>query len=145
MGTMANVAHSGGVIGTDALISRTVNPGVFSGAPRFHTGGIVSGEVPIIAQEGEAVFTRGQMRALGGALSAKSQPAAVNVQVNVVNQARGVDARIEQQRQPDGGLRLDVFIEQIEGRMARAISQGTGIAPTLERRYGLNPAMGAVR
>ena len=34
---------------------------------------------------------------------------------------------------------------QIEGRMARAISQGTGIAPTLERRYGLNPAMGAVR
>ena len=145
MGTMANVAHSGGVIGSDALISRPVNPGVFSGAPRFHTGGILSGEVPIIAQEGEAVFTRGQMRALGGALSARQQPPAVNVQVNVVNQARGVDARIEQQRQPDGGLRLDVFIEQIEGRMARAISQGTGIAPTLERRYGLNPAMGAVR
>jgi lambda family phage tail tape measure protein len=145
MGTMTNVAHSGGVIGADALITRSVHPGVFAGAPRFHTGGIVSGEVPIIAQEGEAVFTRGQMRALGGALSAKSQPPAVNVQVNVVNKAQGVDARIEQQRQPDGGLRLDVFIEQIEGRMARAISQGTGIAPTLERRYGLNPAMGAVR
>lgn len=144
MGTMANVAHSGGVIGSDALVSRPVNPGVFSGATRFHTGGIVRGEVPIIAQEGEAVFTRGQMRALGGALSAR-QPPAVNVQVNVVNKANGVDARIEQQRQPDGGLRLDVFIEQIEGRMARAISQGTGIAPTLERRYGLNPAMGAVR
>jgi lambda family phage tail tape measure protein len=145
MGTMANVAHSGGVIGADALLSRTVHPATFSGAQRFHSGGIVSGEVPIIAQEGEAVFTRGQMRALGGALSAKSQAPAVNVQVNVVNQAKGVDARIEQQRQPDGGLRLDVFIEQIEGRMARAISQGTGIAPTLERRYGLNPAMGAVR
>jgi lambda family phage tail tape measure protein len=145
MGTMANVAHSGGVIGADALITRSLHPGVFTGAPRFHSGGIVSGEVPIIAQEGEAVFTRGQMRALGGALSAKSLPPAVNVQVNVVNKAQGVDARIEQQRQPDGGLRLDVFIEQIEGRMARAISQGTGIAPTLERRYGLNPAMGAVR
>jgi lambda family phage tail tape measure protein len=145
MGTMVNVAHSGGVIGSDALITRSVHPGVLAGAPRFHSGGIVSGEVPIIAQEGEAVFTRGQMRALGGALSAKTQPPAVNVQVNVVNKASGVDARIEQQRQPDGGLRLDVFIEQIEGRMARAISQGTGIAPTLERRYGLNPAMGAVR
>ena len=145
MGTMANVAHSGGVIGSDALITRSVHPGVFAGAPRFHTGGIISGEVPIIAQEGEAVFTRGQMRALGGALTARQQPPAVNVQVNVVNKAKGVDARIEQQRQPDGGLRLDVFIEQIEGRMARAISQGTGIAPTLERRYGLNPAMGAVR
>ena len=145
MGTMANVAHSGGVIGADALVTRSVHPGVFASAPRFHSGGIVLGEVPIIAQEGEAVFTRGQMRALGGALSAKSQPPAVNVQVNVVNKASGVDARIEQQRQPDGGLRMDVFIEQIEGRMARAISQGTGIAPTLERRYGLNPAMGAVR
>lgn len=145
MGTMANVAHSGGVIGTDALMARSVNSSLFAGAQRFHTGGIVRGEVPIIAQEGEAVFTRGQMRALGGALSARQQPPAVNVQVNVVNKAQGVDARIEQQRQPDGGLRLDVFIEQIEGRMARAISQGTGIAPTLERRYGLNPAMGAVR
>ena len=145
MGTMVNVAHSGGVIGTDALMTRSVHPNLFTNAPRFHTGGIVRGEVPIIAQEGEAVFTRGQMRALGGALSAKSQLPAVNVQVNVVNKANGVDARIEQQRQPDGGLRLDVFIEQIEGRMARAISQGTGIAPTLERRYGLNPAMGAVR
>ena len=144
MGTMVNVAHSGGVIGTDALMSRSVHPALFTNAPRFHTGGIVRGEVPIIAQEGEAVFTRGQMRALGGALSAR-QPPAVNVQVNVVNKAQGVDARIEQQRQPDGGLRLDVFIEQIEGRMARAISQGTGIAPTLERRYGLNPAIGAVR
>ena len=101
--------------------------------------------MPIIAQEGEAVFTRGQMRALGGALSTRQQPPSVTVQVNVVNKANGVDARIEQQRQPDGGLRMDVFIEQLEGRMARAISQGTGIAPTLERRYGLNPAMGAVR
>jgi lambda family phage tail tape measure protein len=145
MGTMANVAHSGGVIGADALVTRSVNPALFTNAPRFHTGGIVKGEVPIIAQEGEAVFTRGQMRALGGALTARQQPPAVNVQVNMVNKAQGVDARIEQQRQPDGGLRLDVFIEQIEGRMARAISQGTGIAPTLERRYGLNPAMGAVR
>jgi lambda family phage tail tape measure protein len=131
MGTMANVAHSGGVIGADALMTRSVDPALFTNAPRFHAGGIVRGEVPIIAQEGEAVFTRGQMRALGGALSAKQQPPAVNVQVNVVNKANG--------------LRLDVFIEQIEGRMARAISQGTGIAPTLERRYGLNPAMGAVR
>jgi len=145
MGTMVNIAHSGGVIGTDALTTRSVHPALFTNAPRFHTGGIVRGEVPIIAQEGEAVFTRGQMRALGGALSARQTPPAVNVQVNVVNKANGVDARIEQQRQPDGGLRLDVFIEQIEGRMARAISQGTGIAPTLERRYGLNPAMGAVR
>ena len=91
MGTMANVAHSGGVIGADSLMTRSVNSNLFTGAQRFHAGGIVSGEVPIIAQEGEAVFTRGQMRALGGALSAKSPPPAVNVQVNVLNKAQGVD------------------------------------------------------
>ena len=46
MGTMVNVAHSGGVIGTDALMTRSVNPNLFTNAPRFHTGGIVRGEVP---------------------------------------------------------------------------------------------------
>ena len=45
MGTMANVAHSGGVIGADALMTRSVNPALFANAPRFHTGGIVSGAV----------------------------------------------------------------------------------------------------
>jgi hypothetical protein len=35
MGTMANVAHSGGVIGSDALITRSVHPGVFTGAHAF--------------------------------------------------------------------------------------------------------------
>ena len=40
---------------------------------------------------------------------------------------------------------LDVIVEQMEARMARSISQGSGLAPTLERRYGLNPAAGAMR
>ncbi|MDI9331450.1 MAG: phage tail tape measure C-terminal domain-containing protein [Alphaproteobacteria bacterium] len=144
MGTMANVAHSGGVIGMDALVNRTVNPGVFSGAPRLHTGGIVAGEVPIIAQPGEAVFTPGQLRALGGAL-AKNNPSPVKVLVNVTNHAPGVDARVQTTQQPDGSTRLDVIVEQIEARMNRSINQGVGIAPTLERRYGLNPAVGALR
>jgi hypothetical protein len=42
-------------------------------------------------------------------------------------------------------MRLDIIVEQIEARMSRSIGQGTGIAPTLERRYGLNPAAGAMR
>jgi hypothetical protein len=142
MGTMVNLAHTGGLLGVDALKSRSASAAIFEGAPRFHTGGLVSGEVPIIAREGEAVFTPGQMRALGGSLNAKSS---VQVQVNVINRAQGVDARVEQQRQPDGSLQLDVIVEQIEGRMARSISRGTGLAPTLDRRYGLNPAAGSLR
>lgn len=142
MGVNANVAHSGGLLGADGLPSRQLEMGVFAGARRFHTGGLVSGEVPIIARQGEAVFTPGQLRALGGAVAAKPQ---VNVEVNVINRASGVETRVEQQQQPDGSTRLDVIVEQMEARMARSISQGSGLAPTLERRYGLNPAAGAMR
>lgn len=142
MGVNANVAHSGGLLGADGLPSRQVDMGVFAGARRFHTGGLVSGEVPIIARQGEAVFTPGQLRALGGAVAAKPQ---VNVEVNVINRASGVETRVEQQQQPNGSTRLDVIVEQMEARMARSISQGSGLAPTLERRYGLNPAAGAMR
>ncbi len=142
MGVNANIAHSGGLLGSDGLPSRRAAPGLFAGARRFHTGGLVSGEVPIIARQGEAVFTPGQLRALGGAVATKPQ---VNVEVNVINRASGVETRVEQQQQPDGSTRLDVIVEQMEARMARSISQGSGLAPTLERRYGLNPAAGAMR
>ena len=142
MGVNANIAHSGGLLGSDGLPSRQVDPGLFAGARRFHTGGLVSGEVPIIARQGEAVFTPGQLRALGGAVAGRPQ---VNVEVNVINRASGVETRVEQQQQPDGSTRLDVIVEQMEARMARSISQGSGLSPTLERRYGLNPAAGAMR
>ena len=142
IGVNANVAHSGGLLGADGLPSRQVDMGVFAGARRFHTGGLVSGEVPIIARQGEAVFTPGQLRALGGAVAGRPQ---VNVEVNVINRVSGVETRVEQQQQPDGSTRLDVIVEQMEARMARSISQGSGLAPTLERRYGLNPAAGAMR
>lgn len=138
------VAHTGGLIGSDSLSSRSVGLHNFVGATRYHTGGLVDGEVPIIAQPGEAVFTPGQMRALGGALSSKNQPQ-VLVAVNVINNASGVDARVQSSQQADGSMRLDIIVEQIEARMSRSIGQGTGIAPTLERRYGLNPAAGAMR
>ncbi len=141
-GVNANIAHSGGLLGSDGLPSRQVDGAVFGVARRFHTGGLVSGEVPIIARQGEAVFTPGQLRALGGAVATKPQ---VHVEVNVINRASGVETRVEQQQQPDGSTRLDVIVEQMEARMARSISQGSGLAPTLERRYGLNPAAGAMR
>lgn len=63
-------AHTGGIIGLSNLIGTSVHPGVFAGAPRFHSGGVVgglsSGEVPIIAKQGEGVFTQEQMANLGG-------------------------------------------------------------------------------
>ena len=67
----AGVMHTGGIVGA-ASVHRAVSPGIFTGAQKYHTGGIIGGpklsrgEVPIIAQEGEGVFTPEQMSALGG-------------------------------------------------------------------------------
>ena len=136
------VAHTGGVIGRDALASRSIHPAVFAGAPRFHTGGVVGAEVPIIAKRGETVFTPGQMAVLGGALQSQPQ---VNVSVNIQNNVGNAEARTEVSRDAGGNLNLNVIIDEVENRLARNVSRGNGLAPTLERRYGLNPAAGSYR
>jgi lambda family phage tail tape measure protein len=135
-------AHTGGVIGTDTLRMRSVNTDVFAGAPRFHTGGIVGNEVPIIAKQGEAVFTPGQMKLLGGALQSKPN---VNVSIRVENNASNAQARADVSRDSAGNMDLKIIIEEVEGNLSRNIGRGEGLAPTLERRYGLNPAAGSYR
>lgn len=135
-------AHTGGVIGSDHLSMRSVNPAVFAGAPRFHTGGIVGNEVPIIAKQGEAVFTPGQMKLLGGALQSKPN---VSVSVRVENNASNAQARADVSRDSAGNMDLKIIIEEVEGNLSRNIGRGEGLAPTLERRYGLNPAAGSYR
>lgn len=72
--------HSGGVVGSgegSALRARPMS--LFSGAPRYHGGGLVDGEVPIIAKKGEGVFTPEQMKAMGGD----------TIQINVAVDASG--------------------------------------------------------
>ena len=136
------LAHTGGVIGRDTFPTRIVDPRAFDGASRYHRGGIVGGEVPIVARHGEGMFTPGQMRNLAPVSAAKPT---VNVAVNVRNTAPGTQATADVRRESGGNLNLDIMIEQIEGSMARNIGRGQGMAPTLERRYGLNPAAGSLR
>ena len=135
-------AHGGGVIGRDAFPARMVDPAVFDRAARYHRGGIVGGERPIVARSGEGVFTPGQMQALAPVPDARP---VVHVAVNVRNTAPGARASADVRRGPGGDLTLDIMIERIEGGMARHIGRGEGLAPTLERRYGLNPAAGSLR
>ena len=134
------VAHTGGVIGMDTLGVRSVAPLTFENAPRFHGGGVVGGEVPIIAKRGETVFTTGQMRMLGAGLGQKPE---VRVVVNVDNRAPGTEATVQTRKDSSGNLGLDIVVEKVEGKLARNIGRGEGLAPTLERRYGLNPAAGS--
>lgn len=133
-------AHTGGVAGEDGLQKTYVSPLVFAGAPKFHTGGIVGDEVPVIARRGEGIFTRSQMKALGGAQTA------VNVNVNVVNKASSeVRTSVVKSSADGSGVNLDIMIEKIEGAIGKNISRGEGLSPLLERRYGLNPAYGSYR
>lgn len=133
-------AHSGGIVGSDALRTTYASPAVFSNAPRFHSGGIVGDEVPIIAKRGEGVFTREQMKALG------DTGARVSVNVNVINNASSeVKATVKKTDQGNGTFNLDVMIEKIEGAIGKNISKGEGLSPILEQRYGLNPAYGSYR
>ena len=140
MSGMFGTAHTGAVIGDDTLQTRMVNPMVFANAPRFHGGGLVGGEVPIIAKEGETVFTPGQMKLLGGALNAKPS---VNVNVRVNNTVSDAQARAEVYEDSSGNIDLRVMVEELEGTMARHIDRGEGLSSVLERRYGLNPAVGS--
>lgn len=92
--TLFSVAHSGGIIGEDALPTRRAPASAFLAAPRYHSGGM-AGEVPAILQRGEGVFTPAQMRALG-----RRQP--VNITVNNSSRA-AVDVR-----QTDNGAEIDI-------------------------------------
>lgn len=108
------MAHTGGIVGADNLALKSASPLAFAGAPRFHSGGIVGDEVPIIAKRGEGVFTREQMKALG------DNGSTVNISVNVVNNAASdVKASVSQSNQGNGKFNLDIMIEKIESSMSR--------------------------
>lgn len=60
------IGHTGAVIGSSGT-SRAVPVEAFSGAPRFHSGGMPGlrhDEVPFVGLRGEGVFTKAQMKAL---------------------------------------------------------------------------------
>lgn len=63
MGATAKVQHAGGMAGTGP--TRAVNPLLFAGAPRYHSGGMVGlrpDERPAILQTGEEVLSRADPR-----------------------------------------------------------------------------------
>lgn len=56
-GFLAGVFHEGGIAGS-ATRMRRVPQLAFAGAPRYHSGGLVSGEVPAILKRGEEVLSQ---------------------------------------------------------------------------------------
>lgn len=83
--------HAGGVVGREGG-RRSVRIGVNPDAlPRYHTG-IGPGEQLAVLQKGEAVFTPGQLRALGAAI--RGGDTTINVPVNVEGGGRRLAAEL---------------------------------------------------
>jgi lambda family phage tail tape measure protein len=72
MMALIGASHGGGIAGGTPTFRKSVDMGVFAGAPRFHGGGIAGDEVPIIAKRGEGVFTPEQMASMAPAGSSKT-------------------------------------------------------------------------
>jgi len=90
--------HTGGVVGAGAVMSRSVSPSVFSGAAKFHSGGLPGlrrDEVPAILKKGEEVMTRDDPRHIlngGGATPSSGGSSAGQRLVIVDDRAKVAEA-----------------------------------------------------
>ena len=133
----ANVAHGGGMVGSDSFQQRMVPTSVYANAPRFHTG-FAADEYAAVLQKGESVFTAEQVRRLQPAGAAPTVNVAMP-DINIINNNAGQNQVATRQRS-DGGI--DVLIEAAEANMADRVASGQGpLSQAIEGRYGLRPAM----
>lgn len=133
-GTTTGVwTHSGGEVGFGGWGNGMAQlpSSLFYDAPRLHNG-LAPDEFPAILQQGETVLPRGVSPGGG-------------VTVNVYN-TPGASANVSDSQTPDGGMSIDIMIDQIESRMAGNVADGKGqLTRTFERTYGLSRAFGAYR
>ena len=116
-------AHSGGMVSAITDI-RPVDPRVFGGAPRFHGGGLASGERPIIVREDEGIFTPRQMDNANRLIAAAmNRPASPRVIVNITDQrgSDAPDARVDQSLTPDGDVIIGLVIPAVEDALDRGM------------------------
>lgn len=87
----ASLFHTGGVVGRGKAGGKKVNPLVFEGAVRYHSGGIAGlapNEVPAVLQKGEEVITKNDPRHRDNANSSSSN----QQQLTVINTFDPVEA-----------------------------------------------------
>lgn len=121
--------HTGGIVGEGISAARVVPPEVFTGAQRFHRGGMIgSNEVPAILERGEGVFTPAQMRALAPAGGG-------DVSVQIVDQRGSGAPPIEttETRGPDGQRMIRMVVRQ---EVRRAVADGA-LDREMQASYGL--------
>lgn len=129
---LASFFHTGGVVGRGGS-RRSVNPAVFAGAPRFHSGGLVPGEVPIIAKAGEMVLTPQQFKGLIG-----QRRGSGGVVVNVRNAPAGSQVQATDKGSDSMGRRqIELWFDD---QFARSAQRG-GVKNTLFSGFGIRPSV----
>ncbi len=118
--------HSGGMVGgPNAFKMKPVPLAAFEDAPRYHGGGMVAGEVPIVAKQGEVVGWPEQMQRAFGSETV----------VQIIDQrSAGAQPEVSRQRGPDGRQVIRVLIREEVGR---GLAQGWW-DQTMGSAYGLN-------
>jgi hypothetical protein len=131
--------HVGGIIG-QAGGSVYADPAIFSAATRYHSGGIAGlkpNEVPTVLMAGEEVLTQDDPRHRNN-----YTPAGGNTVEVHIHEAPGTKATTTS-KQTNQGTQINVLIEQIENAVGANITRGAGLAPVLEKQYGLNRSAGS--
>jgi len=126
-GSLIGLGHTGGMVGSSRVgsgnSSRQVNPAIFNGAMKYHTGGVIGlrpGEVPIIAKQGEEMLTRDDPRHMmnGGGAGGSGSPA-VNVRnINTFDAPGFLQAALDS---PIGEKVLYNFISANPGKFKAAM------------------------
>lgn len=134
-GSLFEFNANGGVYNSPSLSSYSgqvvSKPTMFA----FASGAGIMGEA---GAEGIFPLKRGKDGKLG--VSAEGGGKA-NVVVNLI-ESPGNGGKVNQ-TQEGGNITIDVMVEKIESTIARNIGQGRGLAPVMERQYGLNRAAGS--
>lgn len=114
--------HSGGLVGMGGAF-RSVPAFAFAGAPRFHSGGMVGDEMPVIARRGEEIgWPQNLARKYGGG----------GTQVNVHNYSGS-----ETETRRSSGSNGEEIIDVIVGKVGKRLGRGDLDAPM--KRYGGSP------
>ena len=130
----------------------SLNKGFGTTPGRASGGSVSSGGLYQVNEQGpELLHTAGKTYLMMGSQGGSVTPhggMGAGTQVSVVvnnNAGRDTQATASSRTDAIGNTVIDVLVEKVEAGMMGRVSRGAGMAPLLERRYGLNPAAGAIR
>lgn len=111
---------------------------------RASGGPVDAGGLYLVGEQGPELLKLGSQSGAITPNAALGGSAGRGVVVNIV-ESPGNGGQVQQSQGPGGVDVLTVLVDRVKGAVAGDIAKSGGIAKVMEQRYGLSPAMGAVR